>query len=144
MQRTLNEGDTVGREEQEVHDRVELGSSSREGQGAKMEPPPNLNKMPPVPPIAYTVALKIPEVVAYWDSQDRPLRTRSGKKKTIRGGVRGYKVAVGTTRYTLYAYGAPSLRHTLKEQLEALGFTGLRVVPDDTFPYTWLPTEEKQ
>lgn len=96
------------------------------------------NKSPLPPLITYTVILKIAEVQAYWDRENRPTHTRAGRVKTRRGGVLGYRVEVSTTRYRLFAQGMPRLREQLKEDLETEGFSDIRVIPDDTYPYKWL------
>jgi len=73
------------------------------------------------------------ELRDYWDKVNLP----HGKSRT----VLDYKVifTVNTSKYgTLVAEGIPALRERLTARLEAEGFTDVRVIPDESYPYEWL------
>jgi hypothetical protein len=84
-------------------------------------------------PIQFRVRLRMSELRDYWSKVNLP----HGKSRTLLG----YKVSftVNTSTYgTLIAEGIPALRERLRERLEAEGFTNVRVIPGENYPYEWL------
>lgn len=90
-------------------------------------------------PIQFHVRLKMSELRDYWSKVNLP----HGKSRTLLG----YKVSftVNTSTYgTLIAEGIPALRERLRERLEAEGFTDVRVIPGENYPYEWLREARKE
>lgn len=87
-------------------------------------------------PIQFRVYLKMSELRAYWSKVNLP----HGESRT----VLDYKVfftANNSKGGTLVAHGIPELRERLAARLEAEGFTDVRVIPGENYPYEWLPNE---